>query len=101
MKLSIKLMVNNFVNFILIGIMPLTIGKLPIILNIWKNIHITRNGEYMENEILIDEVGYLAKLIDEEMTIFERMKIKKSTLKRMAGAMVVYISVIITFSVIL
>ena len=52
----------------------------------------------MENEIVVDEVGYFAKLIDEEMTIFERMKIKKSTLKRMAFAMLIYSTVMITFS---
>lgn len=52
----------------------------------------------MENEIAIEEVGYLAKLLDEEMSVFERMKIKKSTLKRMMCAMIVYASVMISFS---
>lgn len=55
----------------------------------------------MENEIIMDEVGYLAKLIDTEMTIFERMKIKKSTLKRMAFAMLIYTGVMLTFLVVL
>jgi hypothetical protein len=53
----------------------------------------------MENDVykneVIDEVGYLAKLIDEEMTIFERMKIKKSTFKRITLAILIYISVIV------
>ncbi len=52
----------------------------------------------MENKITMDEVGYLAKLLDEEMSVFERMKIKRSTLKRMAFALLIYISVMITFS---
>ena len=55
----------------------------------------------MKNEIIIDEVGYMAKMIDTEMTIFERMKIKKSTLKRMAIAMSIYVGIMITFLVIL
>ena len=55
----------------------------------------------MKNEIIIDEVGYMAKMIDTEMTIFERMKIKKSTLKRMVIAMSIYVGVMITFLVVL
>jgi len=53
----------------------------------------------MESEILIDEIGYKAKLIEEEMTFFERMKIEKSTLKRMLIALFIYVSVMIILSI--
>ena len=48
--------------------------------------------------MMIEEVGYLAKLADKEMTMTQRMKIKKSTLKRIGLAMLVYFSTMITFS---
>ena len=51
--------------------------------------------------MVVDEVGYLAKIIDEEMTTLERMKIKKSTLKRMAVALLIYMSVMLIFSAIM
>ena len=53
----------------------------------------------MQKKIIVDEVGYLAKLLDEKMTTFERMKIKKSALKRMAFALLIYLSVMIIFVV--
>ena len=38
----------------------------------------------------INEIGYIAKKIDIEMTILERMKIKKSTMKRITMALGIY-----------
>ena len=53
----------------------------------------------MKKESLIDEVGYLAKSLNEDLTILERTKIKKSTLKRIAFALMIYFSVMMTFSI--
>ena len=47
-------------------------------------------NENIQDDISTNEIGYLAKLIDTEMTIFERMKIKKSTLYRLVGALTIY-----------
>jgi len=49
----------------------------------------------MENENFIDEaykneIGFYAKSIDTEMSIYERMKIKKSTVFRIFGALGIY-----------
>ena len=51
----------------------------------------------MENEIRIDEIGYIARLIDNELTIFERMKIKKSTVFRIFGALIIYSLTMLSF----
>lgn len=47
-------------------------------------------NENIQNEISANEIGYIAKLIDTEMTIIERMKIKKSTVYRIIGALTIY-----------
>jgi hypothetical protein len=53
----------------------------------------------MESETSIDEVGYVARLIDTEMTILERMKIKKSTMYRIIGALSIYSITMIIFAI--
>ena len=59
--------------------------------------------ENIQNEITlnVNEIGYIARLIDQEMTIFERMRIKKTTLARIAGALVVYIVTMSVFTIFL
>ena len=47
-------------------------------------------NENEQNELMLNEVGYLAKLRDNEMTIFERMKIKNTTKHRIIGAITIY-----------
>ena len=49
----------------------------------------------------ISEIGYIAKLIDQEMTIYERMKLKKTTLVRITGAMMVYLVTMSAFAILL
>lgn len=54
----------------------------------------------MENEpnnISIDEIGSIARLIDTELTIFERMKIKKRTLIRLFGSFIIYLATMFLF----
>ena len=58
-------------------------------------------NENLQNEQNIDEIGYLAKLIDTEMTIFQRMKIKKSTLIKIFGALLIYSITMISFALFL
>ena len=48
-----------------------------------------------ETNVNIDEIGYIAKMLDSELTIFERMKIKKSSLKKVSGAIVFYLTTMI------
>jgi hypothetical protein len=57
--------------------------------------------ENEENKNIINEIGYLAYLMDTEMTMFERMKIKKSSFYRILGALTVYSGVMIFFALIL
>ena len=47
-------------------------------------------NENQQKELVLDEIGYFAKLIDTEMTLFERMKIKNTTRNRIIGAITVY-----------
>lgn len=49
----------------------------------------------------LDEIGNLARFIDNEMTIFERMKIRKESLIKIAIALIFYISIMIVFSLII
>jgi len=58
------------------------------------------NKDY-KNNFISNEIGYLAKILDTEMTISERMKIKKSSVKKIFGALIVYFSIIAIFSIIL
>jgi len=57
--------------------------------------------EKNQYEKMINEIGYLAKKLDAEMTILERMKIKKSTIHRISIAIGIYLSIITIFSFIL
>ncbi len=49
----------------------------------------------------ITDVGNIAKILDTEMTVLERMKIKKSTLLRILGAGIVYLLMMSFFSIFL
>ena len=55
-------------------------------------------NEEFQNEEFINEIGYLAYIMDTEMTMIERMKIKKSSLYRIFGAMIIYSVVMILFA---
>ena len=55
----------------------------------------------MQESVPIDVIGNIARTLDTEMTILERMKIKKSTLLRMVGAAVVYLTMMSLFSIFL
>ncbi len=61
----------------------------------------TMDNENIQSNILINEIGSLAKIIDAEMTIVERMKIKKKTLVRLFGALIFYLVTIAFFTVVL
>ena len=45
----------------------------------------------------INEIGYIAKKIDIEMSILERMKIKNSTIKRILIALGIYFTTMFLF----
>jgi len=47
----------------------------------------------------LDEIGTLAKLIDSEMTVFERMKVRKESLIKIAIALVFYIFMMAVFAI--
>ena len=51
------------------------------------------------SNISIDEIGSIARIIDAELTIFERMKIKKRSFKKLSGAIVFYLTIMIFFSI--
>ena len=60
----------------------------------------------MENEEIqydeyLDEIGYLARKLDTEMTVLERMKITKSTMYKIVIAFGIYIGTMISFAFIL
>ena len=55
-------------------------------------------NEEINNEKIMNEIGYFAYMMDTEMTMFERMKIKKSSLYRILGAMTIYSVVMILFA---
>ena len=59
------------------------------------------NNDNVQGTTPINDVGSIARIIDTEMTVLERMKIKKSTLFRMLGAAVVYLTIMSLFSVFL
>jgi hypothetical protein len=58
-------------------------------------------NENLQNEIAIDEIGYMARLIDTKLTTFERMKVKKSTIFKILGALIIYSLTMISFAIIL
>ncbi len=58
-------------------------------------------NDNIKKNIIIDEIGYLAKFIDTELSVFERMKIKKTTMIRIFWAILIYIATMIIFTLIL
>jgi len=48
-----------------------------------------------------NEIGYIARLIDKELTIYARMKINKGTLIRIGEALLIYIVTMSLFAVLL
>jgi hypothetical protein len=48
-----------------------------------------------------DEIGFIAQFIDHEMSIFERMKIKKNSLFKIISALAVYFIIMAIFTLIL
>lgn len=52
-----------------------------------------------ETNVNIDEIGYIAKMLDSELTIFERMNVKKSSIKKMFGALMIYSIIMMIFAV--
>ena len=54
-------------------------------------------NEEIQYDEIINEIGYFAKQIDTQMTIFERMKIKKSTMQRIIIAMGIYFIMMVLF----
>ena len=59
------------------------------------------DNDNVQRNVPIDDVGSIARILDAEMTVLERMKIKKSTLFRMIGAAVVYLTMMSLFSIFL
>ena len=59
------------------------------------------NNDNVQWNIPINDIGSIARTLDAEMTVLERMKIKKSTLFRMLGAAVVYLIMMSLFSIFL
>ena len=55
----------------------------------------------IQNEIITNEIGHIARILDTEMTMFERMKIKKNSLKKIFGALIFYTGVMILFVLVL
>ena len=64
-------------------------------------IMIEENDTQNEINLSINEIGHIARLIDQEMTIYERMRLKKTTLARIAGAMVIYMATMSAFAILL
>jgi len=59
------------------------------------------DNDNVPRNVPIGDVGSIARILDTEMTVLERMKIKKSTLFRMVGAAVVYLTMMSLFSIFL
>ena len=57
--------------------------------------------EEYDDSCIIAEVGKIARFIDSEMTIFERMKIKKTSLFKISFALLFYVITMIVFSIFL
>jgi hypothetical protein len=47
------------------------------------------------------KIGQIAQFLDAEYTIFDRMKIKKETIKRIGYASLIYISIMFLFALLL
>jgi len=54
-----------------------------------------------QNDLILNEIGYLAKIRDAEMTILERMKIKRATKYHIVGAITIYSITMLTFTILL
>ena len=54
-------------------------------------------NEQVNDDEILNDIGYIAKKIDQELTMIERMKIKKSTLFRILIAMGIYSATMILF----
>ncbi len=59
------------------------------------------DNDNIQGNMPITDVGNIAKILDIELTVLERMKIKKSTLFRILGAAVVYLFMMSLFSIFL
>ncbi len=57
--------------------------------------------EEYDSSYIMDDVGKIARFIDSEMTIFERMKIKKTSLIKISFALLFYVITMIVFSIFL
>lgn len=56
----------------------------------------------MENEnLIINEIGSIAQSLDAELSVIERMKIKKRSLIKISGALIFYAATMIIFSIFL
>ena len=62
---------------------------------------IEKNNNNIRVNMPTNDVGDIARVLDTEMTVLERMKIKKSTLLRMIGATVLYLTMMSLFSIFL
>ena len=48
-----------------------------------------------------EEIGMIARQIDETKTVFERMKLEKDQIKRIATSLVLYAAVLLLFELLL
>ena len=49
----------------------------------------------------VNDIGYIARLIDKELTIYARMKVNRSTLVRIAEALLIYLVTMSLFVILL
>ena len=59
------------------------------------------DNDNIQGNMSINDIGSITRTLDTEMTILERMKIKKSILLRMLGAAAVYLTIMSLFSIFL
>ena len=59
------------------------------------------DNDNIQRNMSINDIGIIARTIDTEMTMLERMKIKKRILLRMLGAAVIYLTIMFIFSIFL
>jgi len=57
--------------------------------------------DILKENIYMDEIGNIAKIIDNDMTILERMKIKKSICLKIIAAGLIYLIMMSILSIIL
>lgn len=60
---------------------------------------VENGGKKMNHQKNAMKIGQIAQLLDAEYTIFDRMKIKKETIKRIGYASLIYISIMILFAI--